>query len=113
MFALFARNNFTEFAVCGIVFVAVFGVIAFIIGLIVFKLKQNSKNRAVWQELSRNTNLAQSNPQKLGLAGAYNGCELKLAVGVRSSGSGDSRSVEHFTYCTSRFPYPLRFLLQY
>ncbi len=111
MLVLFLRNGFQEIAVCGIVFVAGFGILAFIAGLIIYKLRQNVKNRAAWREASQKLNLTMRNPKKLELKGVYHGCEILLAVGRRSSGHGDERHVEYYTCCQSAFPLPLRFLL--
>ncbi|MEZ5424735.1 MAG: hypothetical protein R2747_00595 [Pyrinomonadaceae bacterium] len=79
-------------------------------GVVFFVLRRNRKNRAAWQEISRQLDLPMKNPNQLQMAGLYNDCEVKLSVGARRSG-GENSSTEFFTYCTVRFPHSLRFLL--
>lgn len=82
-----------------------------IVGVVFFILKRNKKNVAAWQQMSGQIGLVMPNPGKMEMRGVYNNCDLKLAVGVRRSGSGDNSHTEFFTYCTSDFPSSLRLRL--
>lgn len=83
-----------------------------VIGVIVFVLQRNSKNRAAWQKLSQSIGLTMPNPKKLELVGPFNGVDVRLAIGARRTGGGEDRSTEFFTYCTSKFPRSLRLNLE-
>lgn len=81
-----------------------------IIGLIVYILRRNNKNLAVWAEFSQRLGLQMPNPKQLSLIGVYNSCHVKLAIGSRRSGGQDG-TTEYYTYCTAAFPQSMRFLL--
>ncbi len=94
------------FALCFVVALPII-----LIGVVVFVLRRNNKNRAVWQQVSRETGLTMPNPKKLELKGVYDNCDVRIAIGMRRTGGGDSRHNEYFTYSTSSFPHSLRLLL--
>ena len=102
----------------GEIFVFIFAVVVAIsipIAIIVgvwWVVRRNQLNRAAWQKLAGEIRFHMPNPQKLEMLGKYNGIDTRLAVGARRRGSGDERHVEHFTYCTSKFPKPLRFAVK-
>jgi hypothetical protein len=79
-----------------------------IIGIVFFVLRRSSKNRLLWNSVSKNLNLNMPNPKKLEMSGFYNGCEVKLSIGARRS----SDSTEYFTYCLTEFSHPFRLLLK-
>lgn len=78
-----------------------------IIGIVLFVLRRNKKNRENWNLIARKLNLTMPNPQKLEMSGFYNNRQIKLSVGARRAND----STEFFTYCVTEFPHSLRFLL--
>lgn len=81
-------------------------------GVIFYTLRKNKLNRAAWQQLAGEIKFHMPNPKKLEMLGNYNGIDTRVAVGMRTSGAGEDRHTEYFTYCRSTFPKPLRFALQ-
>lgn len=95
-------------------FVIVFTVpITIIGGVLFFVLWRNRKNRVVWGNVANKLNFNMPNPKRLEMFGTYKGCKLKTAIRVeyRNTNSDGGTRAKYFTYCTSEFSQPLRFLL--
>ena len=82
-----------------------------LIGVVVFILRRNNKNRTVWGNIAKNLNFTMPNPKKLEMLGRFNNCNIRLAIGARRSGGGEYNRTEFYTYCVSEFSHSLRFLL--
>lgn len=108
---LFARIFIGEALLMLFALLMMFLVPIIIIGVVFFILRRNSKNRAAWNLIAQKLNFNMRNPKKLEMTGFYNNCDVKVSVGVRSSGSGRNRRTEFFTYCIANLPYSLRFAL--
>jgi hypothetical protein len=82
-----------------------------VIGIIIFQLRRRKKVQGAFQQIAQTFGLTIPNPKISQIKGQYNSCEIELAVGHRSTGTGEDRSIEYFTYCKAYFPHSLRFLL--
>ncbi len=93
-------------------FFFVFAVPAVIIGITLFVLlTRNKKNRAVWGNVARSLNFNMPQPKQLQMFGEMGGSKINVAIRVERSYTGEHTRVKFFTYCTSEFRHPLRFLL--
>ena len=107
---MLALISFGEVVAVLFVLCVVVGLPIFFLFFIIFLLKRNTKNRAVWQKLSQDLNLTMVNPNQLQITGFYHNVEIVLSIGARRSGGEDS-TTEHYTYCVGKFSSPLRLQL--
>lgn len=108
---LFARNTTGEILLFLFILMMLFSIPVIIIGVVFYILRRNNKNRAAWNLLAQKLNFQMRDPKKLEMTGFYNNCDVKVSIGARRSGSGNNRRVEYFTYCVTKFPHSLRFML--
>ncbi|MEZ5345883.1 MAG: hypothetical protein R2681_10055 [Pyrinomonadaceae bacterium] len=110
MFFLFLKLSEAVWILFLMFFAAIVPV-AVIAGTLFFVFRRNSKSRAAWGNVARALNFHMPRPKELLMTGDVDGSDVKAAIRVERDYSGEHTRVKFFTYCTSEFSRPLRFLL--